>query len=73
MMWAVDKIDEGIALLENTDTLEKKEVYTSLLPSSIHEGSILIYENDTYFLCLTEEEKRRQEIRERFSRLRNKD
>lgn len=73
MMWAVDKIDEGIALLENTKTLEKKEVFTSLLPSSIHEGSILIYEDDNYFLCLSEEEKRRQEIRERFSRLRNKD
>lgn len=72
MKWAVDKTDEKIALLENIATGEKKEVNTSLLPSSIHEGSILSYENGIYSLCISEEEKRRQEIRLRFERLRNK-
>lgn len=73
MKWAVDKIEQGIVLLENIETGEKKEVATSLLPSSINEGNILIEETNTYQVDLPEEEKRRQEILTRFQKLRNKD
>lgn len=73
MKWAVDRIENNIALLENIITLEKKEVAVSLLPENIHEGSILFFTNNTYVVSLTEEEKRRKEIEFRFRRLRNKD
>lgn len=72
-MWVVDKIDNDIVLLENINTLEKREVNISLLPSSIHEGAILTYLNNKYYLDLDKEEKRRLEIRERFKRLRAND
>ena len=73
MKWSVDKIENDIVLLENILTGDKKEVDILLLPSSIHEGSILKYDNNTYSMDLSEEEKRRQEILFRFKNLRNKD
>ena len=71
MKWAVDRIEDNIAILENINTLEKKEVAISLLPSSIHEGSILIYQNNTYTADIFEEEMRRKLIEEKFRKLRN--
>ena len=50
MKWAVDKIVNDIVVLENIKTLEKREVNITLLPSSIHDGSILSLENDCYVL-----------------------
>jgi len=71
MKWIIDRIENNIAILENEVTKEKREVSTSLLPPSIHEGAILILTNEQYILDLDEEEQRRKEILERFLRLRN--
>lgn len=73
MKWAIDKIEQNIALLENIETGEKKEVATSLLPPHIKEGNILIEKNNTYQVNFSTEEKRRQELELQFKRLRNKD
>ena len=73
MKWAVDKIVNDIVVLENIKTLEKREVNITLLPSSIHDGSILSLENDCYVLDNDEELKRRKLIEDRFKRLLNKD
>lgn len=73
MKWAVDKIENDIVLLENILTGEKREVNISIFPSPIHEGSILICENNTYYIDLSEEERRRQEILLRFKKLRSED
>ena len=64
--WSIDKIEETIVLLENITTKEKKEVNIYLLPENIKEGSIISYIDNTYILDLSLEEKRRQEILERF-------
>lgn len=71
MKWTVDKIIENIATIENIDTLEKQEIDITLLPFSIHEGSILTNKDGIYNLELDEEEKRRKLIEERFKKLRN--
>lgn len=71
MKWAVDKIINSIAIIENINTLEKKEIDITILPFSIHEGSILINKDGIYELELNEEERRRKLIEERFKRLRN--
>lgn len=71
-MWAVDKIENGMAILENVETLEKKEVYLTILPASIHEGSILLYQDKQYVLDKEQEEIRRKMIEEKFRNLRNK-
>ena len=73
MKWAGDRIIDDIVVLENIKTLEIREVNILLLPSSIHEGSILSLENDCYVLDNNEELRRRQLIEERFKRLVNKD
>ncbi|MCI6265929.1 MAG: DUF3006 domain-containing protein [Erysipelotrichaceae bacterium] len=71
MKWIIDRFEEKIAIIENEITKEKKEVNTSLLPTSIHEGSILLYQNNKYILSEKEEDQKRKEIEERFKKLRN--
>lgn len=71
MKFAVDRIEDNIVVLENIETNELMSVDITLLPSSIHEGSILTFINNTYIEDNDEEEKRRKMIEERFMRLRN--
>lgn len=73
MKWAVDEIIDDIAILENIESGEKKEVDITLLSSYIYEGAILVYENDEYILDESEEERRRRIIIEKFKRLRSND
>ena len=69
-LFAIDRIEDNIVVLENIKTKEKKEVNREILPNSIHEGSIVKFDNDCYILEENEEEKRRQEILEKFKKLR---
>lgn len=71
MKYAVDKIIDDIVLLENIETGQKEELSIMLLPSSIKEGSIIVYKEGTYYLDNKEEDRRRKEILERFMRLRD--
>lgn len=71
MKYVVDRIINNIAILENIDTLEKKEIDITTLSFPIYEGAILNFYNDTYKLNETEEEKRRSIILEKFKKLRN--
>lgn len=71
MEWIVDRIEENIAVLEQKITKEKKEVDITTLPFSLHEGSILTFKDEKYFLEEEKEFKRRKEIEERFKKLRN--
>ena len=71
MKYAVDRIINNIAILENIDTLETKEIALTTLPFSIYEGAILIYQDNNYILDKTEEEKRKRTILEKFNKLRN--
>ena len=70
MEWIVDRIEENIAVLEQKITKEKKEVDITTLPFSPHEGSILTFKDEKYFLEEEKEFKRRKEIEERFKKLR---
>ncbi len=71
MKWAIDRIENNQALLENITTKEKKEVSIFLLPPNIHEGAILLYENNTYRINTQEEQSRRKLIEEKFKKLRS--
>jgi len=70
MKYTVDRIENEIVILENRDTLEIIEIKKELLPPSIHEGSILIYEDNKYIEKIDEELIQRKKIEERFKRLR---
>ncbi|HAB66290.1 MAG TPA: hypothetical protein DCE23_02880 [Firmicutes bacterium] len=68
MKFAIDRIEENIAILENLETKEKLEVSLNSLPDDIKDGSILIFKNK-YILDNNEEEKRRTSIKDKFNRL----
>ena len=70
MKYALDRIEENIAILENIKTGEKINVSIFKLPSNIHEGTILKQENNTYIIDTKEEEERRRKIQEKFKKLR---
>ena len=72
MIYIVDKIEDNIAVLENKDTREIINVNISCLPSLIKEGSILKYDGSKYYIDNELERKRRQDLLEKFKRLRNK-
>lgn len=69
-LWSIDRIENNIAVLENINSQEKKEISIDLLPKNIKEGSIISYINNQYILSLDDEKRRRQEILEKFMNLR---
>lgn len=69
MKFAVDRIENNIAILENLKTKEKKEISIQLLPSDIKEGMIIIKNNNKYYIDKDEEIKRRKRINTMFNKL----
>lgn len=69
MKFAVDRIENNIAILENLKTKEKKEISIQLLPSDIKEGMIIIKNNNKYYIDKDEEIKRRKRIITMFNKL----
>ena len=72
MKYVIDRIEDNIVVCENLEPKEMIELDKSLLPEKIKDGNILIFENNEYKLDLNEEELRRQRIRERFNRLKQR-
>lgn len=72
MKYVIDRIEDNIVVCENLETKEMIELDKSLLPEKIKDGNILFFENNEYKLDLNEEELRRQRIRERFNRLKQR-
>ena len=71
MLYAIDKIEDNIVLLENIDNKEKKEVDKTLLPNEIKEGNIIKYENDSYTLDQETENKRRKELEDKLKKVKS--
>lgn len=71
MRYIVDRIEGDIAVLECVDTKDIIEVSVYELPSSIHDGSALVYENDKYSTDENYEEERKKSIQEKFNRLKS--
>ena len=71
MKYAVDRIINDIAILENIETNEMCEIDISTLPFSIYEGAIITLKKGVYYLEENEEDKRRKMIEDRFKRLRD--
>lgn len=71
MKYAVDKIIEDIVVLENIESGEIIEINKKKLPDEIHEGSIVIVNDEKYELDVDEENTRRESLRARLDRLKN--
>ena len=73
MKYSVDRIENDIAVLENLETKDIIEVELKELPSNIKEKNILIYENNVYKIDKKIEEERKENILNRFNKLKKKD
>ena len=69
MKYAIDRIEDNIATLENIDNNEIINIDINNLPKNIKEGTILKYENQTYSIDKDLEIERRKRIQEKFNRL----
>ena len=69
MKYAIDRIEENIAILEDINTKEKIEINVEELPKEIKEGNILLFKDNKYIIDEDEEEKRRKIILEKFNKL----
>lgn len=71
--YIVDRIEDDIVILEKYPTKDMIEIDRKILSSDVHEGSVIIYDGKRYYLDNDEEIKRRQEILEKFMRLRSEE
>lgn len=69
MKYSVDKIENGVATLENIENNDLEEVLVSLLPSETKEKSILKKINSQFILDNEEEVKRTKLIQDKLNRL----
>lgn len=69
MKYAIDRIENNIAMLEEITTKEKKEVPVENLPANIKEGTILVYKENKYIIDEEEEKIRRKRIMDKFNKL----
>ncbi len=70
MKFSVDKIDNGVVLLENIKDNSKIEVSLDKLPLDVKETDILVYKNNKYEKDDNEKEERLRLIEEKMNKLR---
>ena len=71
MKYVIDRIEEDIAVLQDLKSKEMLNINIKELPTNIREGSFLI-KNKIFKIDKKEEDRRRQELRKRFNKLRRK-
>ena len=71
MKYLIDRIEEDIAVLQDLKSKEILNINIKELPDNIKEGSFLI-KNKIFKIDKKEEDRRRQELRKRFNKLRRK-
>lgn len=69
MKYAVDSIVDEIAVIEDIETGDKKEISLELLPEEVQEGNILIYQDNEYYINKEYEAVRRQSLEEKMEEL----
>lgn len=69
MKYAVDSIVDEIAVIEDIETGDKKEVSLELLPEEVQEGNILLFQDNEYYINREYEAVRRQSLEEKMEEL----
>lgn len=72
MKYAIDRIENNIAIIENLETKEIIEVDISLLPEGSKESSIITIIDNEYKLDIEDEQVRKESLLNRFNKLRKK-
>ena len=69
MKYAVDQIVDEIAVIEDIETGDKKEISLELLPEEVQEGNILLYQDNEYYINKEYEAVKRQSLEEKMEEL----
>lgn len=70
--FTIDKIENEIATCENRETKEMINIHTSKLPENIKENDIIKYTNGKYILDNELTNSTKENIQDKFNRLRKK-
>lgn len=73
MMYSVDKIENGIATIENLLTKELINVKLKDLPNNVKEKDMLKYDGNLYMLDESLKEKRARMLKDKMELLRKKE
>lgn len=73
MMYSVDKIENGIATIENLLTKELINVKLKDLPNNVKEKDVLKYDGNSYMLDESLKEKRTRMLKDKMELLRKKE
>lgn len=68
-MYIVDRIEDGIAIMEDIKNKSMIEIDISLLPEEVKESSVLEYCNGKYLINNDYENDRRRRLQDKFNRL----
>lgn len=71
MHFAIDRFEGDYAILENINNATTTNVLKSILPSSVKEGDILLYDGTNYIIDENARKKREDDIMSKFQRLKN--
>ena len=71
-LWVIDRIEEGWAVLENSDTHEIISLPLNSLPEKAKQGTTLVRVNGSWFINEVDTALRAARIKEKFAKLRNK-
>ena len=69
MTYVIDRIEDGIAVLECMTTGEIIEIPKETLPKTAREGHILQRDGDTYIIDRGATQKRREQLKERLEKI----
>ena len=73
MMYSVDKIENGVATIENLLTKELINVKLKDLPNNVKEKDMLKYDGNSYMLDESLKEKRARMLKDKMELLRKKE
>lgn len=71
-MYTVDRIEKNIVILENRNNNKMIEINIDKLPKNIKEGDIITLSNNEYVKEVEKTKLIKNNIRNRFNRLKNK-
>ena len=71
-MYIVDRIEENIVILESTKDNKMIEIEINNFENKINEGDIIDIINNKYIINEKNTKKRKNNIRDRFNKLKNK-
>lgn len=69
MKFAIDRIEENIAICQNIETKEMIEIDVDKLPKEIKEGCVIYFDGKDYLLDEEEENKIRKRIEDKMNKL----